>query len=184
MSKIALTFSRAGSVALAMLVVGGLLAGCGSSAPKSPYPDKDRSDSAPRPASPKDDSLFGEDGLLGGSKKRADSDQSISVNAFLWRAALDTLAFMPIANADPFGGTIITDWYQVPEGPAVRFKLNVFILDRVLRADGIKVSVFKQAKDSNGQWIDIRIDPKMGPDIENSILTRARQLRIASTTAP
>ena len=126
--------------------------------------------------------MFGD--MLGSGKKRADSDQALSVNVFLWRAALDTIAFMPIANADPFGGTIITDWYQLPDGPAIRYKVNVFILDRVLRADGVRVSLFKQSKDVSGQWADTKVDPKMASDIENSILTRARQLRIASTTTP
>jgi hypothetical protein len=42
----------------------------------------------------------------------------LSVNAYLWRAALDTLSFMPLASADPFGGTIITDWYSPPAAGA------------------------------------------------------------------
>ena len=87
----------------------------------------------------------------------------------------------PIATADAFGGTIITDWYSLPESPNERFKLNVFILDRALRADGVKVSVFKQVRDSMGQWVDYRVEPKMATDLENAILTRARQLRIVST---
>ncbi|MGE4280943.1 MAG: DUF3576 domain-containing protein, partial [Magnetospirillum sp.] len=97
------------------------------------------------------------------------------------RASLDTLGFMPIATADAFGGTIITDWYSLAESPNERFKLNVFILDRALRADGVKVSVFKQVRDSTGQWVDYRVEPKMATDLENAILTRARQLRIVST---
>ena len=88
---------------------------------------------------------------------------------------------MPIATADPFGGTIITDWYQLPESPHERFKVNVFILDRALRADGVRVSVFKQARDATGQWADVKVEPRMVTDLENSILTRARQLRIVST---
>ena len=183
MSKTVRSFSRSCSVLLVALLMGGMLGACDSAPQKSPYPDKDRSENSPRVAPPKEESLFGAGGLLGSEKKKADSDQGIAVNVFMWRAALDTVAFMPIASADPFGGTILTDWYQLPEGPAVRYKLNVVIMDRVLRADGVRVSVFKQAKDAMGQWVDTRIDPKMGPDIENSILTRARQLRIASSTA-
>ena len=173
MSKTAFSRFRNGA---ALLVEGGLLAACGSSAPKSPYPDKDRSAASPQVNAEKAD-----DGWFSSGKKRDASDQAIAVNAFLWRASLDTVGFMPIASADPFGGTIITDWYQMPDGPAVRYKLNVVILDRVLRADGVRVTVFKQVKDSYGQWLDTRVDGKMGADIENAILTRARQMRITSS---
>ena len=60
----------------------------------------------------------------------------IGVNSFLWRASLDTISFMPLSSADPFGGVIITDWFAPPEtGGQERFKLTVFILDQTLRAD-------------------------------------------------
>jgi hypothetical protein len=182
MLKTAFSFSRA----LVLLLPLALLPGCSwlgydtTPQPKIVYPEKDKSDASPR-IEEKKDSLFSTD-LLGGKSKSVDS--GIGVNVFLWRAALDTISFMPIASADPFGGTIITDWYQMPEGPSQRYKLNVYIMDRVLRADGVRVSVFKQNKDTSGQWVDARVDGKMAADIENSILTRARQLRIASTTTP
>ena len=177
MPKTAFSFFRFGRVALMTAVMGAMVAGCASSGPKSPYPDKDKSNAAPHVNVEKSDAWY--DGVFGGGKK-PEGDQAVAVNAFLWRASLDTVGFMPIATADPFGGTIITDWYQQPEGPSQRYKLNVFILDRVLRADGVRVTVFKQVRDSSGQWIDARVDAKMAADIENAILTRARQLRIAS----
>lgn len=80
--------------------------------------------------------------ILGGDRAK-DQATGITVNAYLWRAALDTVAFMPLASADPFGGVILTDWYSQP-GSGERTKLNVLVLDRSLRADGIKVKVFKQ----------------------------------------
>ncbi len=104
----------------------------------------------------------------------------IGVNSFLWHASLDTVSFMPLASADPFGGTIITDWYSPPETPNERFKLNIFILGRDLRADGVRARVFRQAKDPSGNWADSPVDQNTGTDIENAILTRARQLRIAT----
>jgi hypothetical protein len=104
----------------------------------------------------------------------------IGVNAWLWRASLETIDFLPLAQADPFGGVIITDWYSPPETPGERFKLNVYILDTVLRADGIKVAVFRQTNGENG-WHDAAVDPKTGTDIEDNILTRARELRIAGS---
>jgi hypothetical protein len=104
----------------------------------------------------------------------------IGVNAYLWRAALETIDFLPLAQADPFGGVIITDWYSPPETPDERFKLNVYVLDTVLRADGIKVAVFRQTSGENG-WRDAAVDPQTGTDIEDNILTRARELRIAAS---
>jgi hypothetical protein len=105
---------------------------------------------------------------------------SLGVNGFLWRATLDTLAFMPLASADPYGGTVITDWYVNPEKPDERFKATVYILDSRLRADGLKVSVFKQTRDAAGSWIDAPTAAQTETDIENAILTRARQLRLSN----
>jgi hypothetical protein len=104
----------------------------------------------------------------------------IGVNAFLWRGALETLNFMPLASADPFGGLIITDWYQPPNAPNERLKVHVLILDRLLRADAVKVSVFRQLRDGRGEWVDEPVDPKTAVELEDKILTKARELRIAS----
>ncbi len=101
----------------------------------------------------------------------------IGVNAFLWRAALDTLSFMPIATADPFGGTIITDWYAPPSSPTERVKLNVYILGRVLRADAVRVNVFRQQYTTAG-WMDAQTNVATSGSVEDAILTRARQLRV------
>ncbi|MFO1186867.1 MAG: DUF3576 domain-containing protein [Alphaproteobacteria bacterium] len=106
---------------------------------------------------------------------------SVGVNGYLWRASLDTLRFMPLASADPIGGTIITDWFSPPETPGERFKANVYILDRQLRADALRVSVFHQTRDKTGQWADAAVDPATNGKVENAILTRARQLRLATT---
>ncbi len=165
-----------------MLAMGGVLSAC-DHAVSNNYPDRERGDSAPHFQNEKRETIFGDEGLFGTGKKNKDEQGGgggIGVNSFLWRASLDTLGFMPIASADPFGGTILTDWYQMPETPNERFKLNVFILGRALRADGVKVSVFKQRQEPGGQWTDVKVDPKMGTDLENAILTRARQLRIVS----
>jgi len=104
----------------------------------------------------------------------------ISVNAFLWRASLDTISFMPIAAADPVGGTILTDWYENPETPGERFKINILLLDKKLRSDAVKVSVYKQVLDKNKNWRDAKIDGKLALNLEDKILVRARELKIAS----
>ena len=104
----------------------------------------------------------------------------IGVNGYLWRATLDTLAFMPLASADPYGGTVITDWYSNPEKPDERFKCTVYILDSRLRADGLNVAVFKQSRDASGNWVEAPAAGQTETDIENSSLTRARQLRLSN----
>jgi hypothetical protein len=116
----------------------------------------------------------------GGSKAPAAASGAIGVNGFLWRASLDTLAFMPLASADPYGGVIVTDWYVNPEKPDERFKATVYILDTRLRADGLNVTIFKQVKDASGAWTDSAATDQTATDIENAILTRARQLRLSN----
>lgn len=125
-------------------------------------------------------SLTGEDGgfmLMGrGSGEKAEGGM-LGVNSFLWRATLDTLSFMPLTSADPFGGVIITDWYEDPETPGERFKVNAIILDKNLRADGVKVTLFKQ-KLERGAWRDKQVDNALEKQLEDTILTRARQLKV------
>jgi hypothetical protein len=118
----------------------------------------------------------------GGSRNVGDGGEAaqIGVNAYLWRATLDTLSFMPLASADPYGGVVITDWYTNPEKPDERFKATVYILDTRLRADGLNATVFKQVSDGAGGWTDAPTAPQTETDIENAILTKARQLRLAN----
>lgn len=130
--------------------------------------------------------LGGEGGFnLLGPRRRDDAEQGtgIGVNSFLWRASLDTLAFMPIVSADPFGGVILTDWYSPPNAPNERFKVNLYILDRQLRADGVRVSVFRQERDTAGGWRDVVVADDTATTLEDAVLTRARQLRIAQTAS-
>jgi Domain of unknown function (DUF3576) len=124
--------------------------------------------------------LFGPGGIFGGDSKQDSGGGGIGVNTYLWRATLDTLAFMPLASADPFGGVIISEWYSPPDTPTDRFKVNIYILDRQLRADGVRASVFRQHQETDGRWVDASVDPATHTDLENAILTRARQLRIST----
>ncbi len=129
--------------------------------------------------------LFGNDGLniFGGEEKKQEGGSGIGVNSFLWRATLDTLSFMPLNSADPFGGVIITDWYSPPESSDERFKLTAYILGTALRSDAIKVSIFRQVNVGPNQWQDAVVEPGTVTSMEDAILTRARQLRIDSATA-
>ncbi len=111
---------------------------------------------------------------------QAAAQAGIGVNSYLWRATLDTLSFMPLGSADPWGGVITTDWYVNPEKPDERFKTTVYILDTRLRADALNVTVFKQVRDASGGWVDSSVSGQTEQDLENSILTKARQLRLAN----
>lgn len=103
---------------------------------------------------------------------------AVGVNGFLWRASLETVEFMPLISTDPFGGVIVTDWYAPPETPNERFKMTVYVRDRALRADGLKVAVFRQLRAPEG-WVEAPTDPATPRGIEDAILTKARQLRVA-----
>lgn len=164
------------------------LSGCGSSEdisyeyPTDPENEPGRSDILARSTT-----LFGSDGLsidLGGSDTgAAASGAGIGVNALLWRATLDTVSFMPLSSADPFGGVVITDWYQPPESPTERFKVNVYILGRALTADGVRAAIFRQVLHPSGTWIDSPVSQGTNIDLENVILTRAREMRVAQRVA-
>ncbi len=129
------------------------------------------------------ESIFGPGGisLLGGDKNEepVPGGSPIAVNSYLWRASLDTISFMPLTSADPFGGVIITDWYSPSEVRDERFKVNIYILGRDLRADGVRAAVFRQRQDPFDGWVDADVNEDTATDLENAILTRARQLRIS-----
>ncbi|MGI9502314.1 MAG: DUF3576 domain-containing protein [Geminicoccaceae bacterium] len=103
-----------------------------------------------------------------------------AANPYLWQASLESLDFMPLAQADSGGGVIISDWYAPPETPDERFKVTVYILDQVLRADALKVSVFRQTSGENG-WVDAAVDKATAASLEDNILKRARELRLVSS---
>ena len=179
-----MTLSR--SKFLPTLLLGAMaLAGCSAITPNQ-VPDNYSGEGGPNSESSRlIGSATGSDVILGTSKNKP-ADQGggggagLGVNAYLWRGALDTLSFMPLASADPFGGVIITDWYANPEKPDERFKATVYILDTRLRADGVSVTVFKQVKDTAGGWTNAPVSGQTDVDVENAILTRARQLKLST----
>jgi hypothetical protein len=110
----------------------------------------------------------------------AKAQTGIGVNAYLWRATLDTLSFMPLLTADPWGGVVNYDWYVNPQTPNERFKATVFILDTRLRADALNVTVSKEVKDASGAWTGAPVAAQTETDLENAILTKARQLNLSN----
>ena len=101
---------------------------------------------------------------------------SIGVNAYLWRAAVDTLSFAPLVTADSNGGVIVTDWYTNPKSPGERVKLTVSIIDQDLRADALRVAASRQIN-QNGVWVNAPVAAATVQKLEDIILTRARDLR-------
>jgi hypothetical protein len=164
---------------LSCLGAGLLLAACSLADADQRYPEREGRQANPFPTGERQ-TVFGPGGLsiFGGKKADKGGGNGIGVNSFLWRASLDTLSFMPLNSADPFGGVIITDWYSAPDNPDERFKMTIYILDRRLRADGIKVAVFKQTKDAAEQWLSAEVMGDTPTQLENAILVRARQLRL------
>jgi hypothetical protein len=101
---------------------------------------------------------------------------TIGVNAYLWRAALDTVSFMPLVQTDSNGGVIVTDWYANPQSPGERMKLTVSILDQDLRADALRVAASRQVN-QGGNWVDAPVQAATVQKLEEIILTKARDLR-------
>ena len=175
-----MTLSR--SKFLPTLLLGAMaLAGCSAITPNQ-VPDNYSGEGGPNSESSRlIGSATGSDVILGTSKNKP-ADQGggggagLGVNAYLWRGALDTLSFMPLASADPFGGVIITDWYQPQGAGGERFKATAYILSRELRADALRIAMFRQVE-QKGQWVDAPMNPGTVSEIENRVLSRARTMR-------
>ncbi len=179
--KIRIGFAPVGAIFVAL----GMLGACAGVETEGDFPDRRQGDSTPYGNVERRGSIFGDSGLFYDSNPDTPEGGGggggggIGVNSYLWRASLDTVSFLPVSSADPFGGVIITDWHALPETPRERFKMNVYILGRTLRADGVRVSVFRQVQDPYGIWQDATVTDNAGIKVEDAILTRARQLRFA-----
>jgi hypothetical protein len=123
--------------------------------------------------SPSSDSIDMETGTTAVSGRR-----TLGVNAYLWQASLDTLSFLRLATTDPYGGVIISDWYVPASAPDDRLKVTVYIMDRALRPDGLRVVVFRQTR-NGADWQYARTTPETARKLEDAILTRARELNLA-----
>ena len=141
---------------LPVLLCAGILAGCGSSNDSSKYLDADST-------------------TIAGTTGRV----TLGVNSYLWQATLETLSTLPLVSADPCGGVVITDWYNTPASPDERLKVTAYIMDRNLRADGLRLVVFRQTR-ANGVWGDASPNPETARTLENVVLTKARELRLAT----
>jgi hypothetical protein len=180
---------------LSLGIIGAVVAGCGTIAENTRVPGLDEYSTDSRrdrvrgrlSGNPDGFLIFGTDrsaqGAAGGGRGGGgDSGAGIGVNAFLWRATLDTLSFMPLSSADPFGGVVITDWYTPPGAPGERFRATAYILGRQLRSDGVRVVLFRQELRGNA-WVDVPVSAGTATELEDQVLARARELRSQSTSA-
>ena len=169
---------------VSLAVVTGLLSACSGSKSSPTDPGYLGKEGPASSGSMPGGSILGENNLtFGTAKDRPGSTRggdagggALGVNAYLWRGALDTLSFMPLSSADPFGGVIITDWYTPQASNGERFKATAYILGRELRSDGLRVSIFRQVL-QNGQWVDAPVSAVTVGEIENKVLSRAKELR-------
>ena len=113
------------------------------------------------------------DEIAGMSNQQA---TGIPVNALLWRASLDIASILPMEDIDVFSGTLLTDWYSMPSKPSEQIKMSIFVLDKELRSDAIRVVVYVQSRQEN-IWKDAGIDKELATKLEELILTRAREIR-------
>lgn len=164
-----------------------LAAGCSgdlSADPNEPPPGP-RTGRGSRPDP--NNSIFGPEGatlgrlfsgdLFGG---RADEGGgTLPVNKYLWQGSLDTLSFLPLASTDPFTGVIATEWATTPDSPGQRFKVTVYLTSAELEASSLKVAVFREDIDASGAWIPRPVSIETVRALEDAILTRSRQIRIA-----
>ena len=158
--------------AVAVLVFS--LSACGRTTPVTPQDLNDPYWQVPKGSiSGRDEPLIS----IGRGRGGDEGGGGVGVSAFLWRGALETLSVMPLVSADPFGGVIITDWYQPPGSGGERFKATAYILGRSLRADGIRISLFRQVL-QGGTWVDAPVSPTAAGELENKVLARARDLRV------
>ena len=161
---------------LFLILIAGLTA-CSSLEPRTDIPATDKEDPGSFITGRSESGVSLSD-ITGLSNKES---SGIPVNALLWRASLDITSILPIDDIDVFSGTLITDWYSLPSQPSEQIKLAVFVLDKELRSDAIRVVVYVQSRKGD-VWQDAGIDPELAIRLEDLILTRARELRASSVT--
>jgi hypothetical protein len=157
------------------IIIALLTAGCNNNVSKNNDPPLEKADKRKLGFG----SIAGEDFLtFGGGRKNTGLSNNLSVNQYLWQASLQTLEFLPLASIDSSGGVIVTDWYSTSAAPNEKVKVCVYIMSNMLRADAIKVIVYKQIRAANGNWVQAASCVQTATDLENIILTKARQLKM------
>ena len=129
--------------------------------------------------------LFSSDGidLFGGDGKKNSGEFAgfgMPINPYLWSASLETLSFMPLSSADPFGGTIFTDWYSSGANENERCKINVFISGAELKTQNLRVASFCEIF-KNNKWVGVKTKSEDNIGLENAILNKAKKLKLKNS---
>ena len=121
---------------------------------------------------------FGSPGIFGGGDGgdtatrqavRTRGAENVAVNRYLWAASIDVLNFLPIESVDPFTG-VISMGYGTPPGGSRSYRATIYITDPALDARSLNLSLL--TRDGTASVETTRA-------VEDAILSRARQLRIA-----
>lgn len=159
-----------------ILVLAAALAGCENATPAPEIYDKDVADVT----RDRRQSTIGD--LFEADRLEEDSGGNLAVNKYLWRASLDTLAFLPLASTDPFSGVIATDWGVSAQAPEERYKVTAYVTSPKLEAQSLRVAVYREVL-KDGVWTSAPVSPETPRKLEDSILTRARQIKVAELEA-
>ena len=183
LTKSTTAFRRRLSALCLNIALAAALTACGALSVEADYPEGDKVETA-ESGSVFDFFTFGEkDPAPQASVQQAATPAGgLSVNAVLWRASLETLSFMPLASADPIGGVIISDWYNDPAATNERVKVNLIISGLELRADALRVSLFRETL-RGGKWVATATSVAAARQLENIVLTRARDLAVSRRAA-
>lgn len=176
------------AILLACGLCAGLVAGCGDNLAAAPEDAVNTDDDSSRLRNrARETSLFGPDSdllaAIAGDTEE-ESGGSLPVNRYIWQASLETLDFLPMSSTDPFTGVIVTDWGATPDAPNERFKVTAYLRGPQLAASSLKVAVFRETRSGEGVWIPAVVSPETPRQIEDAILTRARQIRITDLNEP
>ncbi|MCI4662623.1 MAG: DUF3576 domain-containing protein [Neomegalonema sp.] len=155
-----------------------MLQACSSAEVKSEYPKDDAFGNRLRAGEKEPPGLFNA-GAIFGSGESSGETTNLPVNKYLWRASLDTLAFLPLASTDPYGGVIVTEWGSSPASPNERMKVSTYITSAELKPQSLKAVVNRQVRNEAGQWVEAPVSAETARKLENAILTRARQIKSA-----
>lgn len=163
MGAIQMSWSQAGRVGVFCTAI--LLAGCGQRVGPTSGSDEIDSDIA--------QSREGNAGTTLGQALRArrNEERFVAVNRYIWFATLEVLDFMPVQSIDPYTGVIVMG-YGTPPGGGTSYRATVLISDPALDARSLNVALQTRGGTANASAVRA---------VEDAILTRARQLRVADS---
>ena len=108
--------------------------------------------------------------LMGGS---GDTNYQFASSNPMWRATLEILDFLPLANVDYSGGIISTDWYNEGTSPDESIKITVRFLSNEIRSDGLRIIVHKRRCNIQQTCTVKKISSTIEQELQVAILKKA-----------